>query len=168
MYCSSPFVDTQKYIQKTLPQIPNPTTVGHPDNCAGVSLESSGAMRPELPPSYVSWGNSYNKFTATEAGRQGMVLFQEKHISRVWELVGKVRKYPCYVISKLFVVSTDTIRWFTFLENPGPPIHEDNNIKQSINARGIESIPLSANLTRDLSAFKRPPSGLNGPPPHES
>ena len=84
------------------------------------------------------------------------------------KLLGEVRKNPCNIISKFLIVSTDTILRLLFFKNPNPPIHEHDNIEESIDTRGVKDPPISIDLARDFTTFERPPGRLNGAPPSES
>ena len=54
----------------------------------------------------------------------------------------------------MFIIGTNPIIWFMFFDNPPPPVYKYNNIEESVDARGVEDIPSSLDLTRNLAMFE--------------
>ena len=77
----------------------------------------------------------------------------------------EVGKYPRDIISKHFIVSTDSALWVLFLEDLNPPIHKHDDIEDSVDVRGKETIPPSLDFARDFGTLERPPGGLDSSPP---
>lgn len=80
----------------------------------------------------------------------------------------KVRKNPRNVISEFLIFGTDPVLWLQLFESLSPPIHEYDDIKESVDTRSVEIPPISLDLTRDLATFEQPPGGLDQAPPNEN
>jgi hypothetical protein len=78
-----------------------------------------------------------------------------------------VGENPCNVISKKLIVSANTVIQLSFLKGPGAPVHKDDDVQQSVNARRAEDPPVSLDFARDAATPKRPPQRLEGAPPSE-